>query len=171
MASTRRSIVASVLFTVFGGPAILLVLVPWFVTHFQVPAHLPPWHSWAGGLLIALGLIPAFESIVRFIVVGRGSLVPAVPTEHLVVSGLYRFVRNPMYVGVLTAIAGEALLFWRAGLVIELIAAWVSFHLFVRFYEEPKLTRTFGAEYKRYREHVPRWVPRLRAWRRDPAEN
>ena len=161
MASLRRSIVASVLFTLFGGPGILLALLPWEFTRFRV---VPGWNEAVGWALIVLGLVPLMESIGRFIVVGRGALVPVVPTEHLVVSGLYRFVRNPMYVGVTLVLAGEALLFWSRGVAIELAWVAVAVHLFVSFYEEPRLTRTFGEEYQNYQRHVRRWIPRLTPW-------
>jgi protein-S-isoprenylcysteine O-methyltransferase Ste14 len=162
MASLRRSIVASVLFTLFGGPGILMVLLPWRMTRFRVTAG---WHEAVGCVLIGLGLAPLLESIARFIVVGRGALVPNVPTEHLVVSGLYRFVRNPMYVGVALVLGGEALLFWSEGVAIELGLVALAVHLFVCFYEEPKLTRTFGEEYRLYQRHVGRWIPRLNPWK------
>src|SRR5258708_696451 len=100
----------------------------------------------------------------RFIVVGCGALFPAVPTEHLVVSGLYRHVRNPMYLGVMTALGGEALLFWSKGVATELAYVAVGFEIFVLLYEEPKLTRTFGEEYRIYRRNVRRWLPRLTPW-------
>jgi protein-S-isoprenylcysteine O-methyltransferase Ste14 len=164
MASTRRNIVASVLFTLFGGPGILLLLVPWLLSRFRVPAGEPTAQIFLACALIAAGLVPLLESIVRFVVVGRGSLVPTTPTEHLVVSGLYRFVRNPMYVGVATAIAGEAILFSCRDMLVELIVVSLGFELFVRFYEEPKLARTFPAEYALYRSHVRRWLPRLTPW-------
>ena len=163
MASLRRSIVASVLFTVFGGPGIVLVLLPWEITRFRV---VPGWNVAAGWLLIAVGLLPLLESIGRFIFVGRGALVPIVPTEQLVVSGLYRYVRNPMYVGVTLALAGEALLFWSSGMVIELTIVAAAFDMFVHFYEEPKLMRTFGDEYLRYHREVRRWFPRRKPWKR-----
>jgi protein-S-isoprenylcysteine O-methyltransferase Ste14 len=165
MATLRRSIVASVLFTVFGGPCLLLVVFPWIITRFRLPAQEPEWRVGVAVMLIALGLAPLFESIVRFIAVGRGSLMPTVPTEHLVVNGLYRFVRNPMYVGVLTVIAGETLLFRSFDLAVYVVAVWAGFSLFVIFYEEPRLTRTFGVEYMRYKKHVPRWLPRIVPWR------
>jgi protein-S-isoprenylcysteine O-methyltransferase Ste14 len=162
MASLRRSIVASVLFTLFGGPGFLLVLLPWWMTRFRVTAG---WHEAVGWVLIGFGLAPLLESIGRFILVGRGALVPTVPTEHLVVSGLYRYVRNPMYVGVALALGGEALLFWSEGVAIELVIVALSVHLFVCFYEEPKLTRTFGEEYRLYQRSVRRWIPRLSPWK------
>jgi protein-S-isoprenylcysteine O-methyltransferase Ste14 len=162
MASLRRSIIASALFTLFGGPGLLLVLLPWWMTRLRV-VH--GWNETAGWVLIVVGLFPLLESIGRFILVGRGTLVPTVPTERLVVSGLYRYVRNPMYVGVGLALAGEALLFWSNRIVIELAVATAMMDIFVRFYEEPRLTRTFGAAYRRYQRRVRRWMPRLKAWK------
>jgi protein-S-isoprenylcysteine O-methyltransferase Ste14 len=161
VATLRRNITISALFTVFGGPGILLILIPWLVTRFRVPAGQPFWQILLGALLIILGLVPLLESIARFIVVGRGTLVPTAPTERLVVSGLYRYVRNPMYVGVLTVLAGQALLFQSSGLLVEFIVVAAVMDLFVRFYEEPRLTRTYGDEYLRYKQHVRRWIPRI----------
>ena len=111
----RRNVVASVLFTLFGGPGIVLLLVPWAITRLRIPADEPGAQRAAAALLVALGLAPLLESIVRFVRVGRGSLVPTVPPERLVASGLYRYVRNPMYLGVVAALAGEALLFRSRG--------------------------------------------------------
>jgi protein-S-isoprenylcysteine O-methyltransferase Ste14 len=161
MASLRQSIIVSTLFTLFGGPGILLVYVPWRVTGFHIPSGDPTVRIVVAVVLMVVGLVPLLESIWRFIVVGRGSLFPAVPTEHLVVSGLYRYVRNPMYLGVLTVITGEALLFWSGGLIVELVTVWIGIQLFVLFYEEPRLTKAFPDEYPRYRRNVRRWLPRL----------
>ena len=162
MPGLRRSIIASVLFTLFGGPGILMVLLPWWFTQFRV---VPGWNETIGWVLIAVGLFPLIESICRFVVVGRGSLIPTVPTEHLVVSGLYRYVRNPMYLGVAASLGGEALLFWNKQILIELTVAVAIMDIFVRFYEEPKLLRTYGDEYRRYQRHVGRWLPRFTSWR------
>jgi protein-S-isoprenylcysteine O-methyltransferase Ste14 len=164
MASTRRSIVVSLLFIVFGGPGFLLLYIPYWITRFHLPADQPLWQMLAAGMLIFAGLVPLLESIQRFIYAGRGTLVPTVPTERLVVSGLYRYVRNPMYVGVLTALAGEAILFRSRGLVYEALAAALGVHLFVLFYEEPTLLRRHPEDYPRYRQHVPRWLPRIKPW-------
>jgi len=161
MASLQRSIIASVLFTLFGGPGMLLLLLPWWLTRLHV---VPGWSATAGWVLIVVGLIPLLESTGRFIIVGRGTLVPTVPTEHLVVSGLYRYVRNPMYLGVGLSLAGEALLFWSSRVLIELTVAVAVMDIFVRFYEEPKLIRTFGREYRLYQRSVGRWLPRITPW-------
>src|ERR1039458_3888615 len=111
MATFRRNVIVSILFTVFGGPGIGVVYVPLWITRFRVPGGEPWWQMALAAVLIALGVAPGLESVRRFVRVGRGTLMPTVPTEHLVVSGFYRHVRNPMYVGVLVALAGETILF------------------------------------------------------------
>ncbi len=159
MASFRRSVVVSILFTLFGGPGIVLVALPWLITRFRMPAE--PW--WMKGVawgLIGLGLVPLLESIVRFVRVGRGTLMPNVPTERLVVSGLYRWVRNPMYVGDLVVLAGEAVLFRSGGIAVYGAAVWWVFDTFIRRYEEPTLRRWHGTEYAVYCGRVGRWLPR-----------
>jgi protein-S-isoprenylcysteine O-methyltransferase Ste14 len=130
-----------------------------------MPLHPPPAQTIAAILLIVLGLIPLLESIIRFVVKGRGTLMPAVPTERLVVSGLYRYVRNPMYIGVITTLAGEALLFRSRHMLEYALVVWAIMHLFVCLYEEPRLTHTYPDSYRTYRNNVPRWFPRLSPWR------
>jgi protein-S-isoprenylcysteine O-methyltransferase Ste14 len=165
MTSTRRSIIVSVLFTLFGGPGLVLVYLPWLITRFRMPSPRPPAQTISAMVLIVIGLIPLFESIVRFVVKGRGTLVPAVPTERLVASGLYRYARNPMYIGVITTLAGEALLFHSRHMLVYAAIVWIIMHLFVCLYEEPRLTGTYGDAYLLYKSSVPRWFPRLRPWR------
>lgn len=149
---------------VFGGPGIVLLYLPLWITRFRIPAGEPPWQVFAAAALIVAGLAPGLESVRRFINVGRGTLVPTAPPERLVVSGLYRYVRNPMYVGVLVALAGEAVLFRSEGVAMEAVLACVGFNLFVWLYEERTLARRYAEEYARYRRHVPRWLPRLTPW-------
>jgi protein-S-isoprenylcysteine O-methyltransferase Ste14 len=165
MASSRRNVVVSVLFTIFGGPGIVLVYLPLWITRFRVPAGEPWWQIALAGVLIAAGLTPLLESTLRFIYAGRGTLMPTAPTEHLVVSGFYRYVRNPMYTGVLFALAGELILFESRSLAIYAAVVWLLVHLFICFYEEPTLTRRYGDEYLRFKQNVPRWLPRLKAWK------
>lgn len=169
MPTTRTNIVISVLFTLFGGPGMTLVLGPWLITRLRVPSGEPIALAIFSCALMALGLIPLFDSMVRFIVAGRGTLVPAVPTEHLVVTGLYRYVRNPMYAGVATAIVGETLLFRSWSMLIYAVLVWLAMHLFVCFYEERRLFRTYGQEYARFKQNVPRWVPRMTPWRAEDS--
>ena len=139
----------------------MLVYLPLAITRFRVPADEPLWQLSAGIGLIVLGLIPLLESVVRFVRVGRGTLMPTVPTERLVISGLYRSVRNPMYVGDLMVLAGEAVLFRSGWMVLYAALVWLVLDQFIRRYEEPTLQRRHGAEYLRYCEQVQRWWPRI----------
>ena len=95
---------------------------------------------------------------------GAGTPAPAAPPARLVVTGAYRYVRNPMYVALVVAACGQALLFWRTDVLAWAGIFWLGSFVFVMAYEEPALRRKFGAEYRDYCAHVPRWVPRRRAW-------
>ncbi|HCB06443.1 MAG TPA: isoprenylcysteine carboxylmethyltransferase family protein [Nocardioides sp.] len=143
-----------------GGNA---VLVPWLITGWD-----DPYSGLLGVLGIALivaGTAVVVASFVQFVVEGRGTPAPVAPTEELVVGGLYRYVRNPMYVGVASAIAGQALLFRSVGVTVWLIVFLVAVIGFVKGYEEPRLAEQFGASYDRYRAAVPGWWPRITPYR------
>jgi protein-S-isoprenylcysteine O-methyltransferase Ste14 len=109
-------------------------------------------------------LVSAF---IRFVVEGLGTPAPAAPTAYLVVGGLYGYVRNPMYLAVLAAVVGQALLLWQPVLLLYGAIVAAAFVVFVVGYEQPTLRRTFGSEYEAYRRAVPGWWPRLRPWRPD----
>jgi protein-S-isoprenylcysteine O-methyltransferase Ste14 len=164
MSSLRRNIAVSVLFILLGGPAILLVYLPYWLTRFRIPADEPRWQLLLAGALIGAGFAQMLESAARFIRVGKGALVPTSATEHLVVSGAYRYVRNPMYAGVMVSMAGESIALRNGGVAAELALAMIGFHLFVCFYEEPTLKKRYGEEYAKYKRNVPRWLPRLTPW-------
>jgi protein-S-isoprenylcysteine O-methyltransferase Ste14 len=155
-----RAIIVSLLFTIFGGPGILGVYVPAAITRWKIPAAPAPLRALAWALIVA-GLFPLAESITRFVWAGHGTLVPFAPTEKLVISGFYRYVRNPMYLGVLAGIAGQAVLFHSLSLLVYMIVLAAGFHLFVVFYEEPALRRKYGGSYELFCQKVPRWIPRL----------
>lgn len=163
MATLRRSVIVSILFVVFGGPGWVLVYFPYWITGLRIPAELPVWQISAASVLIVAGLIPLFDSVVRFVRQGRGTLMPGVPTEHLVVTGLYCYVRNPMYVGVVTAVLGEVILFHSRSMAEYFAIVWLGFDLFIRLYEEPTLRRRYGEEYVSYCQQVHRWWPRFKA--------
>ena len=169
MATLRRSVVVSILFTVFGGPGIVLIYLPLWITHFRIPAGEPLRQTLGAAALIFAGLTPLLASIRRFIYAGRGTLMPSVPTERLVVSGLYRHARNPMYVGDLVVLAGETVLFRSWNMVIYTALVGLGFHVFVLLYEEPTLARRHPEDYPRYKRHVPRWLPRLTPWQHSGA--
>jgi protein-S-isoprenylcysteine O-methyltransferase Ste14 len=139
----------------------MLVYLPLAITRFRVPANEPIWQRCTAFAIIVVGLLPLLESVVRFVRIGRGTLMPQVPTEELVISGLYRYVRNPMYVGDLTVLAGEALLFRSWWMVAYAVFVWVVLDAFIRHYEEPTLTRRHGDAYVDYCGRVRRWWPRL----------
>src|SRR3979490_1778991 len=96
---------------------------------------------------------------------GRGTPAPIAPTRNLVVTGLYRYVRNPIYVAVVAIILGQAVLMGDWRLIVYGALLWLAFHVFVVAYEEPTLERTFGREYEAFRAAVPRWIPRMPPWR------
>ena len=152
------------------APGVVAGLIPWLLTRWQAREPLPYWAPVRvlGGILLVAGLIALVQAFVRFVVEGLGTPAPVAAPDRLVVGGVYRYVRNPMYVAVLVAIIGQALLLCRLGLLLYAGAAWLIVAAFVHWYEEPTLTRRFGAEYEAYRRAVPAWWPRLRPW--EPGE-
>jgi protein-S-isoprenylcysteine O-methyltransferase Ste14 len=157
--------VGSAVFFVLA-PGVVVGLIPWLLTRWQAREPLPYWAPVRvlGGILLVAGLIALVQAFVRFVVEGFGTPAPVAAPERLVVGGVYRYVRNPMYVAVLAAIIGQAWLLGRLGLLLYAGAAWLVVAAFVRWYEEPTLTRRFGADYEAYRRAVPAWLPRLRPW-------
>lgn len=147
----------------FLAPGTVAGFIPWWITHWQLPE--PNALTIAGAALTLAALAMLIECFARFALKGLGTPAPIAPTQHLVVTGLYRFVRNPMYVAVLGLIVGQALLFQSLTLGAYGAAMWLIFHAFVFFYEEPTLRRSFGDEYDRYSKAVPRWLPRFTPWR------
>ena len=164
MRSQRTNAIISILFVVFGGPAFVLVYVPWWLTRFRLPHNEPYWQRALALAVIALGIVPVLESAARFVRVGKGTLVPTAAPERLVVGGLYRYVRNPMYAGVTVCLAAEVMLFRSSALAWELALALIAMNLFVRLYEERKLSRRYGEAYAEFKRNVPRWLPRLSPW-------
>ena len=146
------------------APGVMAGLIPWSLTGWEAK------HTWPalrvlGAVLIAVGLVVLVQAFVRFVVEGVGTPAPVAPTEHLVVGGLYRYVRNPMYVAVTAIIVGQALVLGRPALLLYAAAFVAVTATFVRLYEEPTLRQRYGAEYEAYRRAVPGWWPRLSPWR------
>jgi protein-S-isoprenylcysteine O-methyltransferase Ste14 len=162
-ASKPKNLLVTLAFVVFGGPGIVVVYLPAWITRWRVRQQPWGWRLLAGAL-IAIGLLPLGESIARFVSVGRGTLSPSHPTETLVATGFYRHVRNPMYIGVLALIAGQCVLFRSWPLFAYLGCIALAVHLFVMFYEEPTLRKKYGASYDEFRRNVPRWLPRIKPW-------
>jgi protein-S-isoprenylcysteine O-methyltransferase Ste14 len=163
---TRRSSAAigSAAFFV-AAPGTFAGVVPWLISGWHL-RH--PWPGWVvaqavGVLLIVLGLVPVVHAFAQFARAG-GTPMPAAPTQRLVVNGFNRYLRNPMYAGLVVVILGQALLFGQAGLVLYAAVFWLVTACFVHWYEEPTLARQFGDEYEVYRRAVPAWWPRRTAW-------
>lgn len=118
----------------------------------------------AGLVLLVLGLAIAVTCVLDFAVAGGGTPAPFDPPKFLVRNLLYRYVRNPMYIGALLILAGQALVFrpMVTGLLWYAAGFWICTHTFVVLYEEPHLRRVFGGEYEEYCKKVPRWLPRLK---------
>jgi protein-S-isoprenylcysteine O-methyltransferase Ste14 len=114
-----------------------------------------------GVALILAGVPVLAATIVRFVRQGRGVPAPVLPAQHLVVTGLYRYVRNPMYIAVLSVIVGQGLLFGSGVVLRYALVVALGFHLFVLLHEEPSLRRRFAAEYEAYCRAVRRWLPRF----------
>lgn len=140
------------------------ILVPWLVTRWEFGRGWPFWAQAAGVVLIGAGVVPVVSVFVQFARAG-GTPLPVAPTRRLVVSGFNRYVRNPVYVGSALIFAGQALVFGSLRLLAYTAIGWAGAAAFVRWYEEPALTRRFGAEYVAYRSAVRAWWPRLRPWR------
>jgi protein-S-isoprenylcysteine O-methyltransferase Ste14 len=155
------------------GTAAFFAVAPGVVAGV-VPGMLTGWRSaasvWAplrvlGVALVAAGALVLVAAFTRFVTEGAGTPAPIAPTEELVVGGLYRHVRNPMYLAVVAVIVGQALMLGRPVLFAYAATVWAVVAAFVQWYEEPTLARTFGTSYENYRRAVPAWRPRLRAWR------
>ena len=147
------------------APGTLAVYLPWYFTHWQFAPPLFPLSRELGGVLIVAGLPILLDSFARFALQGLGTPAPVMPPERLVVTGLYRHVRNPMYVAVTALIVGQGLLFGSVTALEYGAVVWAGFFLFVVAYEEPALGEQFADEYKRYRANVRRWLPRITPWR------
>ncbi len=149
------------------APGIVAGVVPWWISrwHVQAPLLGIPVLRLVGGVLIIASICVLLDSFARFAIQGLGTPAPVFPPRHLVISALYRHVRNPIYLAVVAAILGQGLLFGSVPVLEYGVPVWLAFHVFVLVYEEPKLTATFGPEYEVFRTHVPRWLPHLRPWR------
>ena len=163
----RRSaaVIGTVIFFLFV-PCVLAGVVPWWISRWEFKLSFlgVELMQFVGAALILAGVTGLVDTFARFALQGLGTPAPIAPTQHLVVTGLYRYVRNPIYVAVTAVIFGQAVLFGDWRLFAYGAVFWLLVHLFVVGYEEPTLEGSFGAEYEAFRINVPRWIPRLTAW-------
>jgi protein-S-isoprenylcysteine O-methyltransferase Ste14 len=148
------------------APGVVAGLVPGWLTSWWAAQPVPCWAPLqvVGVALIAAGVVVLVHAFVRFVAEGIGTPAPLAPTQRLVVGGLYRHVRNPMYLAVVAIIVGQALALGRPALLLYAAAVGGATAAFVHWYEEPTLRARFGAQYEAYRRAVPAWWPRLRPW-------
>jgi protein-S-isoprenylcysteine O-methyltransferase Ste14 len=161
--SRKRAAAGSAAFLLLA-PGVVAGLIPWLLTGWEMEAA-PLAVRIAGGVLIALGAAFLLHAFYRFVVEGLGTPAPVAPPDHLVVGGVYRHVRNPMYLAVISVIVGQGLLLGQFELLGYAALFGAIAFCFVHFYEEPTLTRQFGPTYEEYRRAVPGWLPRLSPWR------
>jgi protein-S-isoprenylcysteine O-methyltransferase Ste14 len=164
----RLTAAAGSLLWLLIAPGVVTGLVPWWLTDWDAGQTGGAWVPIriVGVVLIALGAAVLLHAFARFAIDGLGTPAPVAPTERLVVTGLYRYVRNPMYLAVVAVIVGQALLLVRPVLLGYAVVVAVGSVGFVVGYEQPTLRRRYGTEYDAYRAAVPAWWPRRHAWRR-----
>jgi protein-S-isoprenylcysteine O-methyltransferase Ste14 len=153
------SFIVAVQLTVLG-------VVPWLLADFGPRLPIGPWH-WLGIVPLAIGALALLWCSWAFVTRGRGTAAPYDPPRALVVQGLYRYVRNPMYVSAFLIVSGIGLWTSAASLFGYSLVLALSYNVFVRYYEEPRLRRVFGQSYLDYCAAVPRWWPRLTPWSND----
>jgi protein-S-isoprenylcysteine O-methyltransferase Ste14 len=154
----RAAALGSALFFV-AAPVVVAGVVPYLLTGWR-QGHPRPALQILGGALLLVCVPVLVAAFVRFVREGSGTPAPVAPTSELVVGGLYRYVRNPMYLAVVGAIVAQGLLLGRGVLYVYALAVLVLVYAFVRLYEEPELRRTYGPQYEAYRRQVPGWLPR-----------
>jgi protein-S-isoprenylcysteine O-methyltransferase Ste14 len=163
LVSRRSAALGSLVFTV-AMPGVVAGLIPYALTGGWQSDAAPLALQIVGAVLLVAGLAVLALTIVRFVVEGVGTPCPVAPTKNLVVGGLYRYVRNPMYLGVLAIILGQAAILASVTLFAYAALVWVVVASFVRFYEEPTLLDEYGEQYVAYRRAVRAWLPRATPW-------
>jgi protein-S-isoprenylcysteine O-methyltransferase Ste14 len=152
----------------FGAaPGVVAGLVPWLLTDWVVPRASTTSLIVRGTFAVVAilsALVVLTGAFVRFVREGFGTPAPIAPTERLVIGGMFRFVRNPMYVAVVTILLGQSLLFASTSLLVYTLIVWAAMAAFVRWYEEPVLATRYGLQYDDYRRNVRAWWPRLTPW-------
>ena len=142
------------------APCVVAGVIPYLLTGWDAEP-VAAWVRVLGVVVTAAAAAVLLHAFARFVLEGIGTPAPVAPTQHLVVGGLYRWIRNPMYVAVVAASAGQAAILGRPGLLVYAGGLLALFVAFVKGYEEPTLHEQFGAEYDAYRREVPGWWPRL----------
>jgi protein-S-isoprenylcysteine O-methyltransferase Ste14 len=175
-----KSKIAETLIASLGTLVFLFLLLPVILIWIPHKILSSPNHIYLFdiGVFRYFGLVPIVVGVViyfwcshSFVFIGKGTPIPFTPTKKLVVKGLYKFVRNPMYLTHFLVLAGEVLLFQSKGVFIYFLAMFGGINFHVLALEEPYLSDKFGGTYKRYRKSVRRWIPRLTPYRENDSES
>jgi protein-S-isoprenylcysteine O-methyltransferase Ste14 len=171
--------IPQILWALLGTLLYLLLLLPFFLIWipYRILLSSEQIYIFDIGVFRYLGLVPIALGVIiyvfcslSFVFIGKGTPVPFTPTKELIVTGLYRFVRNPLYIAGVFVLAGEALLFQSIGIFFYCLVLFGGFNLHVLM-EETLLADKFGTSYERYRNSVPRWIPRLKPYRNNNTES
>ncbi len=146
-------------------PVTVLIVVPLYIERNISLNHSATFLI--GIILIFTGLLVMAVTILSFIRIGKGTLAPWNPTQNLVTSGMYRFVRNPMIIGVITVLIGESICIISLKILLWALVFFIINNIFFVTYEEPNLKKKFGDHYLQYKRNVPRWIPRLKPFQPD----
>ena len=157
--STASLLLRNLVFTLLQ-PGLVAGVIPYYVlggdlSSLQRPS---PVQLYAGLAILLIGLAIMLRCILQFALEGQGTISPVDPTKRLVARGLYKYSRNPMYVGVMLILIGEAIMAQFLPLWIYLVVVFICFNLFILLHEEPRLRRDFGEEYLDYCRSVRRWI-------------
>jgi protein-S-isoprenylcysteine O-methyltransferase Ste14 len=154
------TLIKTLVFTIIV-PGTVTVAIPHYLLPSDYPfrADLLSFFQYPGLALILFGGGFYFRCAYDFIFKGKGTPAPVDPPKELVINGLYGFVRNPMYVGIISILIGESIIFAEIDLLLYALLVLTIFHLVIILYEEPTLKKTFGESYIQYCKAVPRWFP------------
>ena len=146
-------------------PGAACVLIPYYILNGARISLTPPLGilQVMAILIAGLGLYMIVWVSTAFVRQGKGTPIPIDPPTQLVITGLYRYVRNPMYVGAVLIILAEAIYFGSAWLMLYAVGLWAALHTALVVFEEPQLKKRFGADYEQYLKAVPRWIPKMRS--------
>lgn len=145
------------LFFIVLQPGLVVFYIPYLILNGELALNLYSVRQLTGLFIFGIGLIIMLHCIYRFIVEGYGTISPFIPTKKLVVNGLYKYSRNPMYLGVLIMLLAECFISASFYLMTYSLLVFLLFNLFIILVEEPRLIKVFGKEYKQYKKKVRRW--------------
>lgn len=159
-------------------PGTSLILIPAIILYLTWPLNFlcgfgfpTAWIPLAVGVLFMLtGILLSLKTVVLFLMVGDGTPAPWAPPRNFVVSGPYRYVRNPMLLSVLSILLGEAIFFGSFPILIWCVAFWIINTIYFIWFEEPSLVLRFGNDYMDYKKNVRRWLPRLTPWNQNKKD-